>query len=160
MKSFNPTVSIGEFTLCCNINIQSLNYHSNPTFGNSNVSMHFFTCFSDSLVGQWQCLPCKEWVNLFFKKRFPSPDQSKELYMEVFILESNIIIERFQRSFHVQFSCWPWPWHIIGKVDSTNSCSGRLRYPTLKINKELHLKNSLHTMPQRLRISFKACLLF
>ena len=66
-----PQLVLGEVTLCCNSNIplmphSTVLYHLIP-----NVSMHLFTCFSNFLVGQWQCLPCKVWVNLFFKKRFP-----------------------------------------------------------------------------------------
>ena len=40
-------------------------------FANSNVSMHFFTYFSNFLVKQWQFLPCKVWMNLLFKKHSP-----------------------------------------------------------------------------------------
>ena len=40
-------------------------------FANSNVSMHFFTYFSNFLVEQWQFLPCKVWMNFLFKKHSP-----------------------------------------------------------------------------------------
>ena len=135
-------------------------YHSIHTFANSNVSMHFLICFSNFLVGKWHCLPCKAWVNLFLKKHLPwqvgdkleeKALTSPKNYMWKYLFLSLILLLR---------GPWPWPWHIIRKAGSTNSCSGRLRYPTLNINKELHLKNSLHTMPQGLRISFKASLLF
>ena len=75
MKSSNPPVSIGGFTLCCNSNIplmphSTVLYHSIPL-----LRTPMFQCtssrFSNFLVAQWQCLPCKVWVNLFFKKRFP-----------------------------------------------------------------------------------------
>ena len=38
-----------------------------------------------------------------------------------------IRIKKFQKSFHVQFSCWPWD--IIWNANSTNRRSTRLRDP-------------------------------
>ena len=71
----SPQLVLGEFTLCCNSNIplmphSTVLYHSIPL-----LRTPMFQCtssrFSNFLVAQWQCLPCKVWVNLFFKKRFP-----------------------------------------------------------------------------------------
>ena len=41
-----------------------------------------------------------------------------------------IVIKRSQKSFHFQFSFWPWAWHIIWKVNSTNRRSARINGPT------------------------------
>ena len=55
-----------------------------------------------------------------------SLDQPKELW-KYLSLNLIVIIKRFQRSFCVQFLCWPWPGHIIWNANSTNSCSDGLR---------------------------------
>ena len=65
----------------------------------------------------------------FWKKREKIPHQFKELSKNLSL--RLIIIKRFQRLFHVRFSCWAWPWYIISKVNSTNKRSLRLRNPTL-----------------------------
>ena len=58
-----------------------------------------------------------------------SPDQSKESW-KYLSLSLIVIIKRLQKSFHVQFSSSPWPWHIIWKFNSKSSFSGGIRYPT------------------------------
>ena len=49
--------------------ITSFQFHSIPTFANSNMLTSFNALPDDFQVGQWQCLFRKVWGNIFFLKK-------------------------------------------------------------------------------------------